>query len=48
MIVYSSQKTLVDLKLVAIEGGVLLVASAVVLFFAVKIFRREQILTRWK
>ena len=48
LIVYSSQKTLVDLKLVAIEGGVLLVASAVVLFFAVKIFRREQILTRWK
>jgi ABC-2 type transport system permease protein len=48
LIVYSSQKTLVDLKLVAIEGGVLLVASAVVLFFAVKVFRREQILTRWK
>jgi ABC-2 type transport system permease protein len=48
LIVYSSQKTLVDLKLVAIEGGVLLVASAVVLFFAIKVFRREQILTRWR
>jgi len=48
LIVYSSRKTLVDLRLVAIEGGVLVVACAVVLFFAVKVFRREQILTRWK
>jgi len=48
LIVYSSQKTLVDLRLVAIEGSVLIVASAVVLFFAIKVFRREQILTRWK
>jgi len=48
LIVYSSQKTLVDLKLVALEGGVLLVASAVVLYFAIRVFSREQILTRWK
>jgi len=48
LIVYSSRKTLVDLRLVAIEGGVLVVACAVVLVFAVKVFRREQILTRWK
>jgi len=48
LIIYSTQKTLVDLRLVAIEGGLLLIASAVVLFFAIKVFRREQILTRWK
>jgi len=48
LIIYSSQKTLVDLTLVAIEGGVLLVASVVLLFLAIRVFRREQILTRWK
>jgi ABC-2 type transport system permease protein len=48
LIVYSSQKTLVDLRLVVLEGGVLLVASIVVLYFAIRVFRREQILTRWK
>ena len=48
LIIYSTQKTLVDLKLVALEGGVLLVASVVILFFAIRVFRREQILTRWK
>lgn len=48
LIIYSSQKTLVDLKLVVIEGGVLLVACIVVLYFAIRVFRREEILTRWK
>jgi len=48
MIVYSSQKTLVDLRLIVLEGGILLVASVVVLYFAIRVFRREQILTRWK
>jgi ABC-2 type transport system permease protein len=48
MIIYSSQKTLVDLRLVVLEGGVLIVACAVILYFAIRVFQREQILTRWK
>lgn len=48
LIIYTSQKTLVDLKLVALEGAVLLVACVLVLYFAIRVFRREQILTRWK
>lgn len=48
LIVYSSQKTLVDLKLIAIEAGVLLVTCVIVLYFAIRVFQREQILTRWK
>jgi ABC-2 type transport system permease protein len=46
--VYSSQKTLVDLRLVVLEGGVLVVVCTVILYFAIKVFQREQILTRWK
>jgi ABC-2 type transport system permease protein len=48
LIIYSSQKTLVDLALVAIEGAVLIVVSTILLFVAIRLFRREQILTRWK
>jgi len=48
LIVYSSQQTLVDLRLVVAEGAVLIVLCAVVLYLAIRVFRREQILTRWK
>ncbi len=48
LIIYSSQKTLVNLTLVGIEAAVLLVVSSVLLHFAIRVFRREQILTRWK
>jgi len=48
LIVYSTRKTLVDLTLVGLEGAVLLVASAILLYFAIRVFSREQILTRWK
>jgi len=48
LIVYSSIQTLVDLRLILLEGGVLLVAGAVVLWIAIRLFKREQILTRWK
>jgi len=48
LIIYSSLKTLVDLRLILLEGGVLIVASAIVLWIAIRLFRREQILTRWK
>ena len=47
-IVYSTQKTLVDMRLILLEAGILIVIGAVVLAIAIKLFRREQILTRWK
>jgi ABC-2 type transport system permease protein len=48
LIIYSSRKTLVDLTLVGLEGAVLLVTSVILLYFAIRVFSREQILTRWK
>ncbi|MBC7221890.1 ABC transporter permease [Candidatus Bipolaricaulota bacterium] len=48
LIVYSARLTAVDLKFVGIEGGILLVLNAVLLFLGVKIFQREEILIRWK
>ena len=48
LIIYSTQKTLVDMKLIALEGALLIVIDIAVLFFAIKLFKREQILTRWK
>ena len=48
LIVYSSMKTMVDMRLILLEAALLVVAGGVVLWFAVKLFRREQILTRWK
>jgi len=48
LIIYSSMKTLVDMRLILLEGALLLVAGAVVLRFAIRLFKREQILTRWK
>ena len=41
-------KTIVDMRLILLEAVLLVVAGAVVLYFAIKLFRREQILTRWK
>lgn len=40
LIIYSSRKALVSLWLVGLEG--------IVLYFAMKVFSREQILTRWR
>jgi len=48
LIIYSSSKTLVDMRLIFLEGGVLVVVCVAVMYFAIKLFRREQILTRWK
>jgi len=48
LIVYTTRKTLVSVGLVALEGALLLVGSIVVLYFGIRVFRREQILTRWK
>lgn len=48
LIVYSTQKTLVDMNLIILEGGLLVIADIAILYFAIKLFKREQILTRWK
>ncbi|MDD3747955.1 MAG: ABC transporter permease [Candidatus Bipolaricaulis anaerobius] len=48
LIVYSVQMTAVNLLLVILEGGILIVLDGVLLYLAVKLFRREEILTRWK
>ena len=48
LIIYSTQKTLVDMRLIALEGALLVIADIAVLYFAIKLFKREQILTRWK
>ncbi len=48
LIVYSVRFTAVNLLLVVLEGGILLVLNTVLLILAVKLFRREEILTRWK
>ncbi|UCF10715.1 MAG: ABC transporter permease subunit [Candidatus Bipolaricaulota bacterium] len=48
LIIYSTRKALVSVALVGVEGGVLIVAAVAVLAIAVRLFRREQILTRWK
>jgi ABC-2 type transport system permease protein len=48
LIVYSSQKTLVDMRLILLEGVLLIVVDIAVLYVAIKLFRREHILTRWK
>jgi ABC-2 type transport system permease protein len=48
LIIYSTQKTLVDVNLIILEGALLIVVDIAVLYVAIKLFRREQILTRWK
>ncbi len=48
LIIYSTQKTLVDMRLILLEAALLVVADVVILAVAIKLFRREQILTRWK
>jgi len=48
LIIYSTQKTLVDVNLVILEGGLLAIADIAILYFAIRLFKREQILTRWK
>ncbi len=48
LIVYSARLTAVNLIFVGIEVGVLLPLNAVTLYIALRLFRREEILTRWK
>jgi len=48
LIIYSTQKTLVDMNLILLEGALLVIADIAVVYFAIKLFKREQILTRWE
>ncbi|MBC7169748.1 ABC transporter permease [Candidatus Bipolaricaulota bacterium] len=48
LIAYSIQMTAVNLLLVILEGGILVVLNGALLYLVVKLFRREEILTRWK
>lgn len=48
LIVYSVRLTTVDIKFVVMEGGILLALNLALLFLGIKIFQREEILTRWK
>ena len=48
LIIYTSKKRLVSLWLIGLEGLVLFIASVIVLYFAIRVFHQEQILTRWK
>lgn len=48
LLVYSVRLTAVDLKFVGIEGGILLVLDMALLLLGIKVFQREEILTRWK
>ncbi len=48
LIVYSTQLTAVSLFLVAVQASVVLVLNGAILYLAVRLFRREIILTRWR
>ncbi|MCR4392016.1 MAG: ABC transporter permease [Candidatus Acetothermia bacterium] len=48
LIVYSARMTVVNLVLVILEGGLLVLLDLGLLYLATKLFRREEILTRWK
>ncbi|RLE30677.1 ABC transporter permease [Candidatus Acetothermia bacterium] len=48
LIIYSARQTAVSLKLVGLEGALVLALDVGVPYLAVRLFRREEILTRWK
>ncbi|MGY4707727.1 ABC transporter permease subunit [Candidatus Bipolaricaulota sp. J31] len=48
LLVYIGRLTAVNLVFVGIEAGVLLPLNALALYIALRLFRREEILTRWK
>jgi ABC-2 type transport system permease protein len=48
LIVYSARLTAVNLFFVGIEAGILLPLNVITFYIAVKLFHREEILTRWK
>lgn len=48
LIVYSARLLAVDLRFVALEGGILVALDVALLYLGIKAFRREEILIRWK
>lgn len=48
LIVYSARQTAVNLLLVGLEGALVAGLDAAVFYLAVRLFRREEILTRWR
>jgi len=48
LLVYTGKLVNIDLKFVGIEGGLLLVADALTFLCALKLFGREEIITRWR
>jgi len=48
LIIYSARQTAVSLKLVGLEGALVLALDVAILYLAVRLFRREEILTHWK
>ena len=48
LIVYSARQTAVSMLLVGLEGALVLALDVAILYLAVRLFRREEILTHWK
>jgi len=48
LIVYSARQAAVNLFLVCLEGGLLVLVNVAAFMLVVRLFRREEILTRWK
>ncbi len=48
LIVYSARQAAVNLFLVCLEGGLLVLVNVAAFILVVRLFRREEILTRWK
>ena len=48
LLVYIGRLTAVNLTFVGIEAGIVIPLNVAALYIAIKLFRREEILTRWK
>jgi len=48
LIIYRAKEAFMDMKRIFLNGGLLVPANIIVLHFAIKLFKRERILTRWK
>jgi len=48
LIIYSARQTAINLFFVYLEGGLLILLDLAIFYLAVRLFQREEILTRWK
>lgn len=48
LIFYSTRKALISLSVIGLEAGIVLVVDIGMLYLGIKIFKREEILTRWR